>query len=284
MGRKHNVIVVGNGLFGSIAATLCREFGHTVTVVSDEQPRAGSLASGCVLAPSWLNSMERPQIDSAIDVLKELYTVLPMEFKTNLGKTFKASRVDPKTILVKPDIVGRVQSAIGGRVLMEDGTKLPVGKVLVAAGAWCNGIVSGLPPVRGLWGASMLVKGHQLEDPRIHVYAPYRQAVAFNMDKKTVWMGDGTALVQSTWQAQEENRLFQTAWRAHDLFGLPAPNTPEGTKAFRSQVGVRPYIEGHKAGYFANVEPNVWVSTGGAKNGTVLAAWQAFRFVKEALK
>lgn len=284
MGRKHNVIVVGNGLFGSIAATLARAHGHSVTVVSNSEPRAGSLASGCVLAPSWLSSLGKDEIATAMSTLHELYTVYDLEFQTNLLKRFKAQRVDPADVLVKPDVVGKVLSVSErGQVLLEDGTKLPPGKVLVAAGVW-TGALMAIPGMRGLWGASMRFKGCQLESPRIHVYAPYRQAVAFNINKREVWMGDGTALIEKTWQAEAENRLFQTAYRAHDLFKLPSPNTPEGTKAIRSQVGVRPYVEGHKAGYFKQVNGNVWVSTGGAKNGTVLAAWQAHRFVTEVLR
>ena len=45
-------------------------------------------------------------------------------------------------------------------------------------------------------------------------------------------------------------------------------------------VGARPYVEGHKAGYFQQVSPKTWVSTGGAKNGTILAAAQALAFVQ----
>jgi hypothetical protein len=219
-------------------------------------------------------------------VLGELYTVHQLDFQTNLLKRFKASRVDPKEVLVAPDTVGKVVSISGrGQVLLEDGTKLPPAKVLVAAGIWTQELLRDyVPAIRGLWGASMRFKGCQLEQPRIHVYAPYRQAVAFNIAKNEVWMGDGTALVEKTWMAEEEQRLFSTAGRASELFGLPSPHTPEGTKAIRSQVGVRPYVEGHKAGFFKQVEANVWVSTGGAKNGTVLAAWQAHRFVTEALK
>ena len=92
---KRNVVIVGNGLFGSIAATLARSKGHTVTVISNEEKLAASKASGCVLAPSWLSSLERNQIDTAMEVLTALYKVEDLVFKTNLLKTFKAKRVDP---------------------------------------------------------------------------------------------------------------------------------------------------------------------------------------------
>lgn len=271
---KHNIIVVGNGLFGSIAATLARAHGHTVTVVSNNEANAASLASGCVLAPSWLGSLGKETADSAMAVLRELYTIHPVEFHTNVLAKFKASRVSPDDILVKPDVVGKVVAVGNGWVDVESGPFAPErlkGKVLIAAGVW-SGSLAAMPPIRGLWGASVRVRA-QLAEPRINVYAPYRQAVAFNMSKKEVWMGDGTALIEKTWTKESAARVEATLNRAVDLFGLPLTGK-------RVAVGARPYVEGHKAGYFERVHPNTWVSTGGAKNGTVLAAWQADRFVR----
>jgi glycine/D-amino acid oxidase-like deaminating enzyme len=288
MARKYNIIVVGNGLFGSIAATLARAHGHTVTVISADVPNSASKASGCVLAPSWLNSMERSQIDAAMGVLGELYTIHDLEFRTNLFKTFKATRVVPSDVLVPPDIKARVLEVGDGWVTyttdearLQPAVKLK-GKVLVAAGVWSFDLLADNEGIdryamKGLWGASLTVKA-QLEVPRIHVYAPYKQAVAFNMDRRHVWMGDGTALTESTWIKEQEQRLRQTAARAAELFGLP---TEVGSKPVRATVGVRPYVEGHKSGFFERVTANTWVSTGGAKNGTVLAAWQAYKFIKE---
>jgi glycine/D-amino acid oxidase-like deaminating enzyme len=278
MARSHNVIIVGNGLFGSIAATVARFNGHHVTVVSSNEANAASLASGCVLAPSWLSSMDKDQITTAMEVLHDHYNVIPISFTSNLlNKQFRASRVDPKAVLVRPDVVGQVQQVHNGRVVLADGTTLQ-GTVLVAAGVWSSQLL-GIPGMRGLWGASLRIKA-QLDVPgRIHVYAPYRQAVAYNSSNKEVWMGDGTALIEGTWGAEAPQRITATMERARDLFGLPV--TPQSAKV---QVGVRPYVEGHKAGYFKQVSPKTWVSTGGAKNGTVLAAWQAHRFVTEALR
>jgi hypothetical protein len=150
------------------------------------------------------------------------------------------------------------------------------GKVLVAAGIGSPLLVPGMPSVRGLWGASLLAKG-KMKESRIHVYAPYRQAVAFQMDPEFVWMGDGTALVQKTWAKEEQTRIKSTLQRATDLFGI------KGAKNGQVNIGARPYVEGHKSGYFERVHPNTWVSTGGAKSGTVLAAYFAYLFVK-ALK
>ena len=271
MARKHKVIIVGSGLFGSLAARLAAEAGHTVTVIDGGHSWAASKASGCVLAPSWLSSLSTEEIATALGVLGSITQLIPMEFKTNLLKSFKAQRVNKADILVEPTIYGEVTSVGDGVVKLADGQTLR-GKVLVAAGIASSQLVA-MPAVKGLWGASVTFRKAQLPDPRIHVYAPYRQAVAFNADKNSVWMGDGTALIESTWLKESEWRTAKTVERGHELFGLP--HTAKAT------AGARPYVEGHKSGYFMRVMPNTWVSTGGAKNGTVLAAWQAAQFVKE---
>lgn len=278
MAKKHNIIVVGNGLFGSIAATYARAQGHTVTVISEERKYAASKASGCVLAPSWLSSLDKPDIADAMAVLEYLYTVHPIEFQTNVLAKFKAHRVDPDAVLVKPDVVGQVTSVTDGSVkyLNQDGKPGTLrGTVLVAAGIWSQELITQMPPIKGLYGCSLRIPG-QLVVPRISVYAPYRQAVGFQLNKKEVWFGDGTALIAKTWDAEERERVAKTTARASDMMEAPIA---------RATVfcGARPYVEGHKSGYLEQLSPKLWVSTGGAKNGTVLAALQALRF-EESLK
>jgi glycine/D-amino acid oxidase-like deaminating enzyme len=273
MARKHNIIIVGAGLFGSIAAKLAREHGHDVTVVDSREPWAASKASGCVIAPSWLNSLSREQIDAGMGVLNDLYTVHDVEFQTNALAKFKAKRVAPSDILKDADVHDTVVEVRDGLVKLASGDVLR-GKVLVAAGIGTAGhLIKAMPAMRGLWGASMRFKG-VIDQPRIHVYAPYKQAVAFQLSRSEVWMGDGTALVDKTWRESREGRIDNTARRGASLFGL-------SLERVKFNEGARPYVEGHKAGFFVRVTPNVWVSTGGAKNGTLLAAANAAQFLKE---
>jgi glycine/D-amino acid oxidase-like deaminating enzyme len=266
------VVVIGNGMFGSIAATLARSRGHNVTVVSNNEPMAASKASGCVLAPSWLGSLSAQQVKDGMDVLNQLYTVEDIVFTTNLLAKFKASRIDPDAMIVAPDVVSKVTKVNNGVVHLENGTVLK-GQVLVAAGVWCAELVD-VPGIRGLYGASVRFQAH-LPSPRIHVYAPYRQSVGFQLNKKEVWFGDGTALIRTTWEKERTARMAKTLERGLQMLGVAGAR-------HKVTEGVRPYVEGHKAGYFAKVGVNTWVSTGGAKNGTVLAAAQAARFVMEA--
>lgn len=281
MTKRRNIIVVGSGLFGSVAAALARAHGHNVTVVNEERAYAASPASGCVLAPSWLSSLEKPAVADAMTVLHSLYPVHDITFRTNLMKDFRAQRVSLGDVLHEPDLEARVLSVGDGWVEYAEpfsaGTnrkgKLRADAVLVATGIWSQELVKDMPAVRGLYGCSLVMNG-QLADPRIQVYAPYKQSVGFNLDRKRVWFGDGTALIAKTWIKEEADRVAKTMQRGHAMLGKPSVFKPKVT------IGARPYVEGHKAGYFQQVSPKVWVSTGGAKNGTVLAAWQALQFVK----
>lgn len=278
MPRKHNIIIVGGGLFGSIAAKLAREAGHEVCVIDNKAPWAASKASGCVIAPSWLSSLSREQIDTGMGVLNDLYTVHDIEFQTNALAKFKAKRIAPSDILGDPTIIGEVTEVLDGVVkfVIKGDTTVSAmrGKVLVAAGIGTAGhLIKAMPEMRGLWGASMRFRG-AIDCPRIHAYAPYKQAVAFQLNKREVWMGDGTALVDKTWRESREGRIDNTARRGASLFGL-------SLEQVKFAEGARPYVNGHKAGFFVKVTPNVWVSTGGAKNGTLLAAASAAQFLRE---
>jgi len=265
-----NVVVVGAGIFGSIAAHLAERAGARVTVVDAGMDLAASPASACLLKPSWLTSVPREGVDLGYKVLREQFGLKPIKFAVNKILPVDIDWVDPEAIFYRNAIYGTVTKVGNGVVELSTGEKFQ-GKVLVAAGVWSDRLVE-MPAIKWLYGASVLFRGKA--PPRMTVYAPYRQALAFNISPKHVWMGDGTALVEATWTRDPEAPIVRTLGRARDLFQLERP--------MKITAGARPFIEGHKAGYFRKVMPNTWVSSGGAKNGTLLAAWQAVRFVEEA--
>lgn len=274
------VIIIGNGLFGCIAAAAARARGHEVAVVSDQREFAASPASGCVLAPSWLSSLSAAQVSTGMQLLNELYRVEDVKFSTLLGLPFKAKRIDPDSILRMPDFLCSVLRVKDNGVHLMGGKVLKADVILVAAGVWSGELVE-TPPIRGLYGASVRFKAH-LPHPQIHVYAPYRQAVGFQLNKREVWFGDGTALIKSTWEKEWRDRVAKTIARGSQMLGGDVGVAIPTFKPSTIRIGARPYVEGHKAGYFRKVAPRVWVSTGGAKNGTVLAAAQAVQFLEEA--
>lgn len=282
--KRHDVVIVGAGLFGAMATRFAHEDGHNVTVVDSRRQYRASQCSGCVIAPSWLSALTKDQIRDGRALLQEYYGLETLEFQGNLGTTFKAERVVTKDVLTLSPAIKQVDGAVlsvfsGGVNLIHKGTGKPEtlrGKVLVAAGIWCGELLSGLPAIRGLYGASLLISG-QIPQPRLNVYAPYRQAVAFNMDKKHVWFGDGTALIEKTWDREEQDRIEATVERAERL-GIVL-----STRTLTVRSGARPYIE-KRMGYYDRINNSLYVSTGGAKNGTMLAALQAHQFVKDLEK
>jgi glycine/D-amino acid oxidase-like deaminating enzyme len=265
-----NVVVVGAGIFGSIAAHLAARAGARVTVVDAGMGLAASPASACLLKPSWLTSVPREGVETGYAVLREQFGLKSLKFSVNKLLPVSIDWVDPEAILYRDVLRGTVAKVGAGMVQLATGEKF-TGKVLVAAGVWSDRLVE-MPPIKWLYGASLLFRGKI--EPQMKVYAPYRQALAFNITPKLVWMGDGTALVEATWTKDPDAPIGRTQSRAAELFKLEKPA--------RITAGARPFIEGHKAGYFQKVLPNTWVSSGGAKNGTLLAAWQAARFVEEA--
>jgi glycine/D-amino acid oxidase-like deaminating enzyme len=271
---KTNLIVVGAGLFGSIIATHARSRGYDVTVIGQSRQYEASPASGCVLSPNWLNSMPSEDISDALSVLKEHYTLVDLKFKTNILSTFKAKHIDPASILIEPDIVGKVLAVRDNEVIFD---KFGVphtmhGTVIVAAGIWSKELIPDMPAIKGLYGASLRFAGHI--EPSLHVYAPYRQSVGFNISEHEVWFGDGSALIQNTWRKEREERIERTTNRARSM--CDAEDLGEVTVT----EGARPYVEDHKGGYLRQVSDGLWVSTGGAKNGTVLAASHAHKIVQ----
>ena len=283
MAKKQNIIIVGAGLFGCIAAAWARKAGHNVTVISESRPFEASKASGCVLAPSWLSALSKQELQTAMQVLEELYPVHDITFNEGGLLPFKAKRVHPDDVLFAPDIEAKVLSVGDGVVKYQEphsaGTQRTGtlrGTVLVAAGIWCQELISDMPAIKGLYGASLRVYGLKTQ-PKLKVYAPYKQAVMFNIDPKTAWFGDGSALIESTWRKEREDRIQRTTARMVDMSGTTGQGFSR--KAVVTE-GARPQVDGHKNGYLRQVSPKLWVSTGGAKNGTALAALQAFRFVE----
>lgn len=282
MAAKPKIIIVGAGLFGMVAAALCRKNGYAVTVFGDNDSSAASIASGCLMRDSWFNALSKEDVRLGYTILDDLYGVQDLSFKnTGLlsGVRVKVRFVDPDKILAGPkrDAITSVQTAVveevGDGYVKVLGRRI-TGTVLVAAGARSASLVI-MPSMVGLVGLSMRFKG-QIKEPMMRCYAPYRQAMAFNINADEVWYGDGTAIQAGNWNT--EARLEMAKARAREYFGL------KFNSKTRVNVGVRPSVIGYKAGYFARVSDKTFVSTGGAKNGTLLAAIQSHRFLEELKK
>jgi glycine/D-amino acid oxidase-like deaminating enzyme len=256
------LLVVGAGLFGSMAAAYARRRGVEAVVFDPGLAGAASPAAAGLFAERWAGRKLAEHHARALPLLERLYGVCHVPFKHDDGRAEPLLFVPPAAVLEREPVRERV-TAVGDGWL-EAGGRRYEGWVYVAAGAWSDGLIPG-PGVYAREGAALLFPG---ENPaRIRPLGPGRQAIAFGRDPGTTYFSDGTAERD---YAAVHDRL--TLERAAGL-GLTAP--------VRRLVGRRPYAPGGPV--FFRAGRRTWVGTGGRKMGTVLAASFARRLVEEEL-
>lgn len=267
---QHDVVVIGAGLFGSIIAAELRRQGASVVVLDDHRPDAGSKAAGCVIKPSWVSSMKGPQLDEALELLNTLYGVEDVDFTVRpSGLVTRAHRVEPSRILAPPDLEYTVD-AIHGWGVMAGGVALEARRgIVLAGGIWTPKLALGVDVV-GKYGWSW--RGPLVERPEIRAWAPYRQVVSLNFADGRSWRGDGQALKDSS--ATEERR--------RQSFDRCFPDKDDSARLTFVR-GARPYCDTGGAPALVERRGRLWIATGGAKNGTVGAAWAAKKIAKEML-
>lgn len=275
----HDVLVVGGGIFGSIIARHLRELRMSVIMIDDARPERGSAPAGCVIKPSWVSSLSKSDLHAGLDLLNQYYGVHDVEFTLIPGrKKVSAYRVEPSMILGQVD-----HNTYHGRasMLTDHGHSVSFSLVnssvlggharwaVVAAGLWTPELC---PWVRtwGRWGWAF--RGLPVPEPIISLWAPYKQVVAFNMSDGMSWSGDGSALVESSFRRPE--RLIA----ARSRVGRHV------SKITSVMPGVRPYAAiPDKKPCLVSPHGRIIAVTGGAKNGTIAAAWAARR-VEEILR
>jgi glycine/D-amino acid oxidase-like deaminating enzyme len=269
----HDVLVVGGGIFGSVIARHLRELGMSVLLVDDARKGRGSAPAGCVIKPSWVSSMSRSDVEGGLELLHTYYGVRQVEFllRPVALKTVTAYRVEPTAIMSRVGM-GRVDGTVAwvrdychsAMVAFRSGPAATVEArwVVVAAGLWTEELC---PWARtwGRWGWAF--RGLPVREPVIDLWAPYKQIVAFNMDDGMSWAGDGSALVEKS---------FHQAQRYVAARARVGRYVPEITSTL---AGVRPYAEAGKDPCLVAPQGRIIAVTGGAKNGTIAAAWAARR-------
>lgn len=273
------VVVVGAGLFGSVIAAHLRTLGHEVTVVADQREGMGSTPAACLMKPSWASSMSSEDYDAAVNLLSALYGVKLLEFDTPPFRAIVTAHwVDPKTVLQEPDRLAKVLDwgegwvELGNAATGIRGEMLTAEHVIFATGQWAGDFTTGLE-LTGKGGWSFLVEGELEGRGLIQPWAPYKQLVAFQIDPKNIWVGDGSAL-------KAESMTFERAQASRErcLKALHNRLKPLGSRRVVELKGFRPYVKGLKEpACIRPVGPRQTVVTGGAKNGTLGAAWAARR-------
>jgi hypothetical protein len=278
------VIVVGAGLFGSIAAAYARRRGFAVDVIDRREETAGSRAAACLMKPGWMSGLPKQDVANGLALLDELYGLQSVDFKLKLSVLEKRESIHwvhpskmllPNIVTIDANVKDLKHYSDSVEVVTEVGNTTVLRSadfVLLACGAWGNELFRDMPPIRSLVGMSYKYRG-QLKDNIIQAWAPYKQTVAFNISDDVVWAGDGQAILKQNWKLKH---IADSRERCADAL---AHNTEVGhiPRVFEQTFGERPYIKGY-SGFFAQ-HGRVFVSNGGAKNGTIIAAIQAKRFV-----
>jgi glycine/D-amino acid oxidase-like deaminating enzyme len=257
------LLVVGGGLFGSLAAAHARSRGIETLVFDAGLPGAASPAAAGLFQEAWAGRRWGAHFQQALPLLERLYGIQSVSLTHDDGQQESFLFVPPTAILETNPI--RQQVTAVGAGWLEAGGQRYEGWVYLAAGIWSEKFLPGLG-VYGKAGAAFLFPGER--EGRIQSIAYGRQALAFVRDPGRTYFSDGTAERDYT-----EDHDRQTLQRAAAL-GLTA--TPSARL-----WGWRPYVPGGPV--FRQIQNNTWLATGGRKLGTILGAAFARRLVEEEL-
>lgn len=257
------LLVVGGGLFGSLAAAWARRHGFEAIVFDPGREGAASPAAAGLFQEAWVGRQLREHYHRALPLLDRLYGIREVSLRHEDGIRERFQLVPPTAILEPAPVRQRV-TAVGDGWLEADGVRHE-GCVYIAAGVWSGELVPGLE-VLGRAGASFLFTGER--DGRIQRLGWGRQAIAFVRDPGTTFFSDGTA--ESAYTPEYDRQTLERAT------ALGLTDTPVAR-----HWGRRPYTTGGPL--FQRLGKRTWLATGGRKMGTILGASFARRLVEEEL-
>lgn len=273
MKPDYDLIVIGAGVFGSIMARNAVDKGLSVVVIDDRRPMNGSSPSGFLMKPSWMTFFNQKEINGLFDDLDKLYGVSPIKFKMwPLKKTVTAQHVNRSAVLEDPHVTyleDTVTAINQGVVACKKGT-YAARHIVVAAGIWSAQLID-VPGLYGKQGVSFLYPGEV--EAFIKPWAPYKQVVAHASHlPNNFWIGDGTAIKTENWTQLREDETHSRCARSvkrtihHKVL---------------KQRGIRPFVKGGPKPCYYKRHDNIWVVTGGGKNGTIAAIWAANQFLND---
>lgn len=277
-----DALVIGAGLFGQLIARGLRDKGLDVHVIHAAKQYAGSTPAACIMNAKW-SPLPQTEFALCLSWLAKRYDVKAEAFEYRYrGKATRSMhvfRVEPAEILQSAEYFpvraiercpfdSRAWQAVGQGVV---GPTILAKAVIVAAGAWSQQLLFnrhdlGLSERRGVAWLSESTDGLSFIQP----WAPFKQIVGFRRSDG-YWLGDGLA----KWHLTDSDLLFS---QKRCLAAAGLYSAPDDLKQI---VGIRPYTK-EKPCLCKELEPGLWVATGGAKNGTILGARCAMQ-IAEAL-
>ena len=159
------LLVVGGGLFGSMAAAWARARGVEAVVFDAGHPGAASPAAAGLFAERWAGRKLAEHHVRALPLLERLYGIRNVTFTNDDGRPDPLLFVPP-SIILEPEPVRQRVSVVGDGWLEAGGQRYE-GWVYVAAGAWSDDLVPG-PGVYGKEGAAFVFSRES--PPRIRPY------------------------------------------------------------------------------------------------------------------
>lgn len=273
-----DVAVIGGGLFGRTIAAEMWAQGRECQVLDDARPWRGSAPAACLMRPSWFSKMERGEYVASMDRLDRLFGVKKVRFETPAGPA-DLDWVDPAVVMrpdacVIPATVTDIWRGEGYWALsVNTGQPVHARSVVVATGVWVPELVRTPHNITALggWAVTWAWPYERQQGPsRLEPWAPYKQLIGFQRGAWEWWAGDGTALLPGSLTPERrdasENRLLAFGKR----LGLAGVASITG--------GLRPKVPGLRApALVEEVAPGLWIATGGAKNGTLGAAWASLQ-------
>ncbi len=258
------LLIVGGGLFGSLAAAHARSKGIEAVVFDPGLAGAASPAAAGLFKETWANKGEmREHYRRAVPLLDRLYGVRTVSLARDDGGREVLHFVPPSAILEPAPVRERV-TAVGDGWLEAEGRRHE-GWVYVAAGLWSGQFLPGLG-LYGRAGSAFVFAGER--EGRMRVLSTGRQAVAFVRDPGTTYFSDGTAE-----REHDEGHDRQTLERAAAMGLTDAP--------LARLWGCRPYTP--RGPVFCKLGGRTWLATGGRKLGTLVGASYARRLIEEEL-
>lgn len=282
MKTVYDTVIVGGGIFGCVIAANLIKVGQKVLILESKEQRAGSKPAACLIKPSWLSSMNKQELNIALETLDVLYGLTTLNFDVGKIATQSVFWVEPKKILEGVEKFAskfinatqynnawliRHEPLVGNYSL-----SLTAKNVVIAAGIWSDKLAPMTEKLRGYAGAAYLWENETIQTPFIKPWAPYKQLVGFNRGDG-LWVGDGSSILYENWRQKHDVQTLQRCSNAVDK---------QVNKA-QTLFGVRPYTK-RKVCYLEETSPGFWIATGGAKNGTAAAALCAHEIEKRSNK